>query len=201
MRIPGWLVLVALAGAVLVGRCSAPERTRVELRVDTVAVAAPWLMAQIDSLELQADGLRDRLAGRREVEPEVIYVAEETIPAPEACQLTVRIDGGRLAVSPLIRVPETGEYRARLLDGLDVTRCDDGLSVAPDGTTVCDVPRFGHLALVGSGGLLNTEPWGWLGLEWTPYWRSAWRATAGARAWGDGLTWEIGLSRRLVGIW
>lgn len=197
------VVVGALGLGVWVGRAS--HDGGVDIRVDTVEVTPQRLLNEIESLELEADGLRSRLAGREELEPEVIYVADTIIPAPPACQLTVAIDGGgRLAVSPLIMSKDsTGSlgYRARLLDGLDVTRCDDGFSIAPNGTVVCDRPQLGHLSLVADAFMIDKSPGAFAGVEWTPYWRSAWRVRTGVRVWGDTYGWDVGLSYRFLNLW
>lgn len=199
------LGLAVLLAGVVVGRASMPDPAP-QLRVQTVEVDSPELLELVQELALEAGGMGNRLSGRRELEPQVVYRSRDVIPAPPACQLTWQIDGDqRLAISPLLEESADSSgaplYRAQLLDGIDVTRCDDGLSATPDGQVVCDVPRLGHLSARGAGGVWGSEPWAFAGLEWVPFYRSSWAVRAGYRVAGELSGVELGAEWRFWGLW
>lgn len=175
------LLLVAGAGAWL-GRCSAPA-PELELRTltDTVEIAPAALLRRVADLQLEADGLRSRLAGRERRAPRVIMRTDTVITAPDTVYAPFAVRSGELHVPLLI---DTLGGRRIELHTTDVADCDDGYSIGPAGV-VCDRARFGHIDLYGSAriGVPLTMPLGLegaglvgeLGLGWEPSFRSTLR--------------------------
>jgi len=176
--------LVAAAFYFAPERAAPPEIVTV---VDTVPSVE--LLARVQALELDTASLRSRLRARETRQPETLTTGRDPIPAPEACTIGSAIDGrGRLTVAPIFAFPDSvgvvTQYLPEIRAGIDVSDCDDGVSIGADGTVVCDRPRLGHLDLVAVATLeypLGPDAvtgYPGLGLSWTPTYRSPWSVDA-----------------------
>lgn len=191
--------MAAVVVALAVGRCSLPPETitgPVITHVDTVAPAE--MMALLESGALENSRLNRIVRGYEARRPSEIIRTDTLRTPPDTVLQLVRVDGESLIVAPLIK-DSIADTQSRLMDTLlyrpelhtfNVSGCDDGWSWAA-GELVCDRARFGHLSpfvLVGlyAEGVARptptVRPLAALGLEWTPSFRSGWRASAGAGA-------------------
>ena len=173
--------VLAVVGALWIGSYLAPDQPPIyETRVDTVAPAA--LLDSVRALRLESSGLRAMLAGRGEVQPRTILRTDTLVTPPDTVLQIVAMDGnGNLTLAPLIRADSLW---APEIHRFDVGNCDDGWSWA-SGQLVCDKARLGHLSPFVSAGVRSSvvrftpDPLLSAGLEWTPSYRSAWRASVG----------------------
>lgn len=169
--------VLVVAAALLLGRCSVnPEPPSVITSVKEVAPKA--LLDSVADLRLEAEGLRNRLAGRTVLPPVVILKTDTLVSPPDTVLVALSLSGrGELSLAPLHRVdslwaPEIHRY--------DVSACDDGFSWAA-GELVCDRPRFGHLSPFASVGAAYDGAVGAtvaLGASWAPSNRSVWSVSA-----------------------
>ena len=173
--------VVAVVLALWVGRCFAPAITPVVItRVDTVPYAA--FRDTVANLRLESEGLRAKLAGRSSVRAVTIVRTDTLVLPPDTVlQLVSMSDDGTLSVAPLVRVDTLW---APELHRFDIADCDDGFSWAA-GELVCDRARLGHLGLYATVGasyapfvaIPNAALNMGAGIEWTPSYRSPWRAS------------------------
>ena len=177
----------ALIGVALVLSASAGWALRpdvVETITDTVIVELPptELLDRIDELQIENEGIRARLEGRELRAPSVIYKTDTVVGSPDTVFAALRIDAGGVAtIAPLILGSDSiPGYRPEIWTGIDLSDCDDGLSVT-GGTIVCDKARLGHLEaflrltgghplLPGTSDIFQAST----GLLWTPSFRSTW---------------------------
>lgn len=141
---------------------------------DTLALGA--YQTRVGELTLERDGLKARLEGVREVQPDTVFVVDTLVTPPDTVLRFVNVDRrGRLAVETYARDPgsEGSFYRPSLATGLDVSRCDEGWQIK-DGEVLCDPAKLGHLWLG-----LNVGSDIYAGAWWRPSYRSAWEVFAG----------------------
>lgn len=186
------VVMAAVAFMAGLGVAGAGEPD-VVTRVDTILPAA--YAATLRGLRMDNDGLRARLEGVEDREPEVIVRTVERVLPPDTVYRFVNVDSrGRLGIELLTRpdVPDSlgNELRApALYTGIDISDCDDGWQVR-DGEVLCDSSQLGHLYV---GPWLSRRPS--VAVWWTPSYRSPWEASVGFSG-----SWDFGL-RRGVRAW
>lgn len=164
------------------GSCMAPDPPPAVVgRTDTVEVPSPALLAMIDDLELERDGLRARLEGVEERPPPVVVRSDTVLAECPAAVITAgRTDrGGILQLGRLDQVP--GGWSPTLERGIDLSDCDEGWSIGPGGV-ICDRARLGHLELYGAAAVAyplapgsDAGVVGEAGLSWSPAFRSTLR--------------------------
>lgn len=183
-------VAVAAAGLTLAyaaGRAAVPAPVEVTV---TREVPPQALLDSLHALELEAHGLRAKLAGRVELRPRTVLRTDTVFRIPDSVILAGRVNGaGQLdlgvgavqAGGDTLRVPVLA---ASILQGVNVGRCDDGWSFDGAGRVVCDRARLGRAALevasaiVLVGGQAPTTTIR-TGVAWSPYLRSPWVVSAG----------------------
>lgn len=180
------LALLLLTAVYVAGRESIPPPETV---TDTISLRLAERRAE--RAELEADGLRSRLRGLREIPPDTVFIIRDSIAPPDtvyrylAMDSHQRIETMRLAEYDSIRGVYTDN---RIMAGIDVSRCDDGWSIGQNTELVCNTPVFGHLfafinlgiwaeafPLPIPGGKLDSskiKPLAEIGLEWQKYYRS-----------------------------
>lgn len=155
------------------------------VRTDTVRVAPADYEAAKNGEALwrgEALGLRERIRGLEERQPERIIVVD-SVPVTDTVWLAID-KGGRLAYQFL---PAGFDGPVELRTDIDVADCDDGIQIR-DRQVICDNPRAGHL---------------WVGVEasrhpsvflaWRPNYRSPWDVSVSF----DGSRWDFGVRRGL----
>ncbi len=184
VRAPRWLlgalgILVALAVGL-----SVKDRVG-RAAVETVTQVLPDSALQRIAREaiINSVGLRARLEGVREIPPDTIYVAGDTVRVPPDTVLApiikFSIEDGQVRFNPLYLTGDSIPlYRAesRVTSFGD---CDEGLSIEGN-RVICDPARFGHLYAFGDLGVARDwfDPTpsllGGGGLRWEPSFRSPW---------------------------
>lgn len=192
-------VVIGVVLLVMGYSCREPGETVVlnSVRVDTVAPAA--MTALLENAVLENAGLRAKLRGYESRPPRQIVRTDTLISPPDTVLQLVRVDGRSLITAPLIKADS---LYAPELHRFDVGDCDDGWSWSA-GVVVCDRARFGHLSAYVEAGA-ELDPFGTthptaavrLGLQWTPSYRSPWRASLVMAPTGR-LTAAIGRSWQL----
>jgi len=205
LRVPWLPVLVGPALLVLVllvalrGCGGDPGPPIAYTRVDSLPAAAygvrvAHLQRQLGDSARLLDQLRRRLAGVQVLRPERVVVYDTVIPSPDTVFLSVQVSGGgQLEADAGVRADSAGQLQPQTLS-YDVSRCDDGWAIAPDGRVACDRARLGHLRAFGRIGVATAvdprgrppsiEPRAAAGLRWTPCLRCGFAAEL--RAESDG---------------
>lgn len=141
-------------------------------RIDTVAPAG--MMKLLEDGALENTRLNRLLRGYQSRPPIQIIRTDTLVTPPDTVLQLVSVRGADLTVAPLIRA-DSGW--APEIHRFDVGGCDDGWSWKA-GDLVCDRARLGHLSAAVAVGA--SYPFGGrasAGLEWTPAFRSGWRAS------------------------
>ena len=178
--------VIAVIAAIMVGRCSAdlpPPQTITETVYKTVAPAA--LLARVEALQMEKDGLRAALAGRSRLKPDTVIVTDTLVMPPDTVLQLVSLDSNaRLSLATLVA---RDTLWAPEIHSFDVSRCDDGFSWAA-GALVCDRARLGHLKAFTSIGVgyagASFAAQAAVGLTWKSSNKSPWRADLGVNATG-----------------
>jgi hypothetical protein len=137
---------------------------------DTVTVDEYKSIA--DDLLIERDGLLSRLRGITERAPEVVYVVDTLIAAPDTVIRFVTVDGsGRLSYEMLSA--RDSLYAPEIRSRINVSNCDDGYQVL-NGSVLCNKALLGHL-WVGAGIWGEPQIMAW----WRPSYRSSWELGVG----------------------
>lgn len=172
-------------------------------RVDTVLVESPRMAQELQSLRDEhkkalenLSGLRgviNRLRGRSSPQAETLYVAVDSLYKIKPQNLIyelVTVDSDGIASGTILNDPDSIGYTPNIFAGMDLSKCDDALSIGPSGI-LCDRPRLGHftpiLSLSYQIPLQDFESRQFefnrdrlnpgVGLSWKPYHRSWFRAS------------------------
>jgi len=198
IRTPTWLPWALLAAAfvaiALLSRDSDPPSVP-----ETVVrqVVPEEYQAILRTALIDNHGLRARLAGITEIEPDTVFMTDTLVAPPDTVIRTVTIRDGVIRWAPLFRADSLYVPEVRVASFGD---CDDGLEIR-GGRVICDPAVLGHLSLVAQLGATRdwldplVVPMARAGLHWTPSYRSPWgvyvvAGTDGAHAWVS-RRWEL----------
>lgn len=192
MNRPSLSNVVIGVALVALGATCAPSDTRVVTVTEPKIIRLPPkdFLRSRDSIPLETDGLRARLAGREEVVPRVIFRTDTLVSPPDTVIQVLRVDGDGSLTTGVLIVRDSTDMRApEIHTGMELGACDDGWSWNA-GQVVCDRARFGHiygavqLSLATDGAIQGWPPnltqarfLPALLTYWEPSFRSPWRAS------------------------
>lgn len=155
---------------------------------EIVNVTPPVMLERIAAIHIENNGLRARVRLLESRKPQRITRTDTVVTPPDTVYSGLRVNsGGRLAIATLLAVDSTEKRRPELMEGIDVSDCDDGWSVQ-SGNVICD-RTWGHVYLMAH---LSTDPGVGAYVERT--FRSPWRLSVAYKPL-EGGRWDIALTR------
>lgn len=177
-----WALFGALLSGLLLKGCERPVPAPGPVKVDTVA-AAQYEQRQASLVKATAspDGVAARLAGAERRAPKTVTVYDTVISLVQDTVVLGLQTSGSGVLTLDVAVPDSAGHRPQTLRGIDLSDCDDGLTVRAT-SVVCNRARLGHLSLIARAGIAHdpfsgaVSPGLEAGFRWEPSFRSTWAA-------------------------